>query len=117
LAAVFQQQRDADGGDEHVERGATAQASVSEPFDRHAEQRAADHGGHEHDESAPNRVFRHQLAHVETDESSDHEDIRVREVDEPQHAINHRVAEGDESVDRAEGETVEKLLEEFRQKG
>jgi hypothetical protein len=36
----------------------------------------------------------------------------VREIDEPQYSIHHRVPKGDEGVDGAERETVDELLEE-----
>jgi hypothetical protein len=39
----------------------------------------------------------------------------VREIDEAQDAVNHRVTERDERVDGPEGDAVEELLEEFGQ--
>ena len=36
----------------------------------------------------------------------------MREVDQPQHAIDHGVAERDQRVDGADGERVDKLLQE-----
>ena len=39
----------------------------------------------------------------------------MREIDEPQHAVNHRVPQRDQSIDRPEREAVEQLLEEFGQ--
>jgi len=53
------------------------------------------------------------FADVVADERTDHEDVGMGEIDEPEHAINHRVAERDERVYGSEGEAVEKLLEEF----
>jgi hypothetical protein len=37
----------------------------------------------------------------------------MREVDEPEHAIDHRVSERDQCVDRTEGDTVDELLKEY----
>jgi hypothetical protein len=34
----------------------------------------------------------------------------VGKIDEPEDAINHRVSDGDERVDGAEGKSVEELL-------
>jgi hypothetical protein len=34
----------------------------------------------------------------------------VGKIDEAQDAIDHRIAEGDEGVDRTERETIDKLL-------
>ena len=45
-------------------------------------------------------------------ERAEHVHVAVREIDQPQHAVDHRVAERDERVDRAERETVDELLEE-----
>ena len=42
-------------------------------------------------------------------EDADHEDLGVGEVDEPQHAVDERVAEGDQGVDRAERQPVDRL--------
>ena len=45
-------------------------------------------------------------------EGAQHVDVAVREVDEAQHPVHHRVAERDEGVDRAERQPVDQLLEE-----
>jgi hypothetical protein len=37
----------------------------------------------------------------------------VGEIDKAEHAINHRVAQRDERVDRTERESVDQLLEKF----
>jgi hypothetical protein len=58
-----------------------------------------------------------RLPGVVAEERADHEDIGVGKVDEPQHAVHHRVPERDERVDGAEREAVEELLEEFGQGG
>ena len=36
------------------------------------------------------------------DEGAEHEDVAVGEIDEPQHPVDHGVAQGDERVDSAE---------------
>ena len=46
-------------------------------------------------------------------EDPDHEDLGVGEVDEPQHAVDQRVAEGDQGVDRAQREAVKRLRPEL----
>ena len=45
-------------------------------------------------------------------ERAEHVDVAVREVDEPQHPVHHRVAERDQRIDGAEREAVDELLEE-----
>ena len=47
-------------------------------------------------------------------EGADHEDLAVGEVDELDDAVDHRVAERDQRVDRTEHEAVGQLLEELR---
>jgi hypothetical protein len=47
---------------------------------------------------------------IKSGERAEHEDVAVREIDEPQNAINHRVAERDERENRAERQTVDELL-------
>jgi hypothetical protein len=47
---------------------------------------------------------------VKSRKRADHEDVAVREVDEPQHAIDERVADGDERIHRADGKAVDELL-------
>jgi hypothetical protein len=102
LAGVLEQQRDADGGDQYIEGGCAPQRAVRKSLDQHAKHSAAGHGHEENDEAAPERSFRNDPPGEVADERADHEYIRVREIDEPQHPVNHRVAERDERVDRAE---------------
>ena len=45
------------------------------------------------------------------DERPDHEHVAMGEVDELDDPVDHRVAEGDERVDRAEGQEVLELLD------
>jgi hypothetical protein len=40
----------------------------------------------------------------------------MRKVNEAQDAVNHRVAQGDERENRAEGNAIEQLLKKFGQK-
>jgi len=117
LAGILEQQGDPDGGDQDVERGGAAQGAVSQPLNDHAQHGAAEHGDDQDHQAAPDGVFRHQFAHVVTDEGADHEDVGVREIDEAQDAIDHRVAERDERIDGPEGQAVEELLQEFGHSG
>ena len=45
-------------------------------------------------------------------ESAQHVDVAVREIDEPEHSVHHRVPERDECVNGAERKAVNELLEE-----
>ena len=64
------------------------------------------------DAPSPNS-FERLRAEVKADERAEHVDIPVREIDEPQHAEDHRVAERDQRIDRALREPVDELLEKF----
>ena len=47
------------------------------------------------------------------DEAADHENIAMGEIDHADDAVDHRVADGDQAVDRAEHEAVDQLLGEI----
>src|SRR5206468_11892259 len=47
---------------------------------------------------------------LDADEGAEDEDLGVREVDELEDAVDHRVAERDEGVHEAESDAVEKYL-------
>src|SRR6185312_17479733 len=49
----------------------------------------------------------------ERDERRQHKQVAMREVDHPEDAVDHRVADGDESVDRPQREPVDQLLQEI----
>ena len=49
----------------------------------------------------------------EGDEGGDHEHVAVGEVHHADDAEHHRVADGDEAVDRAERQAVDQLLNEI----
>ena len=106
---VLDDERHADRGDQRREPWRVAQRLVGDPLDRGVEEREA---GHDHDErereAADDRE--HARAHVEAEDADDHrardeagerEDVAVREVDQLQDAVDERVAERDETVDRA----------------
>ena len=49
------------------------------------------------------------VEHEDRGEDADHEDVAVREVDELDDAVHHRVAQRDQGVDRAAREAVDEL--------
>ena len=68
--------------------------------------------GEDQASAGPGRVRRIQPDGVhgeEAGEDAHHEDLGVGEVDEPQDAVDQRVAEGDEGVDGAERQPVDRL--------
>ncbi|MPN00225.1 hypothetical protein SDC9_147419 [bioreactor metagenome] len=43
---------------------------------------------------------------------AEHEDVAVREVDQPEDSVDHRIADGDQTVQGSEGNRIEKVLHE-----
>ena len=109
-AGVLEQQRHADRGDQHVEPRRLAQRAVREPLDRHAErgaQRHRERSGSTRQSRSPAsalRASRTSRAIVNDDPRAEREHVGVREVDEAQDAVDERVAERDQRVERAERE-------------
>lgn len=54
-----------------------------------------------------------RLADVERGKCANHINFAVCEVDQLKDAVNHGVAEGDESVDTSQADTVDEMLNEF----
>ncbi len=118
---LLDDERGADGGDEEDERGcaALAQRPVGHPLepDRGAarDDHAADQGDAEVEDRHRDALVVRVPARREAEqhegpvhaEHAEHEDLGVREVDEAQHAVDERVADGDEGVDRAVGQAVD----------
>ena len=50
---------------------------------------------------------------MSADERADHENVAVREIDHADNAVDHRVADGDQAVDRTERDAVDELLDEI----
>ena len=48
-------------------------------------------------------------------ERAGHEHLAVREVDQLQHAVDERVAEGDQRVHRSAGQSEQQIVQEFGQ--
>src|ERR1019366_5076204 len=111
LAGVFDEQRNADGGDEDGELGPAAQRTIGEIFDDDAQQRADGHRQNKDERATDIRLrgqkFIHHRRQIISRERAEHENIAVREVDEAQDAINHRVAERDERINRAQRKTID----------
>src|SRR5690606_7401733 len=96
------------------EARALAERPIGEAFDDHPDAGADGHRKREDDDEA--RLARkgwEPARQVVAGEGPQHEDLGVREVDELQHAVDHRVAQRDEGVDRTQGKTVDEVLEEL----
>ena len=118
---VLQEHRHADGGDERRELRGVAEGAVGEALDDHPEHGGGDHGGDEHgggDTRGGAVGGGGEQAEggggEDADVGADHEDVAVGEVDEPEDAVDHGVAEGDEGVDAAEGDALHEVAQEGR---
>ena len=69
-----------------------------------------DEQGERHEADAEDAQYR---IGDERDEGTDHVDLAMSEIDYADDAVNHRVADGDEAIDRAQGESVDQLLEKI----
>jgi hypothetical protein len=119
LRRVLDEQGDADRCDEERQPRRPPDRPVGEALDEDADDGAEDHRA-EHDEEgaherrlAPLQLPRKVVPGV----GAQHVNVAVREVDEPQHAVDHGVAERDQGVDRPQGEAVDELLEKRRHLG
>src|SRR2546430_1504723 len=90
-----------------------AQGTISKPLDGDSENGTNDHCAHQHDQSPAEGLVRDIAGKIVPRESANHKHIAMREIDEAQHSINHRIAERDESIDRTKGNAIDELLEEF----
>ena len=83
-----------------------------------AEHAGADHRGDEHErQQQVDREHRARRAaaddeHAVADERADHVDLAVREVQQLEDPVDHRVAERDQRVDAPERQPVDELLNE-----
>jgi hypothetical protein len=92
-----------------------AHGPVRQPLDQDPDDRANRHGAHRDGNRAKNRrigVHVERVGDVVARERTKHVHVAVREIDQAQHAVHHRVAERDQRVDRAEREAVDQLLED-----
>ena len=107
---VLDEERHADRGDERNQPGRVAQRPVGHPLHQHSHRRREE-DRHQHDQrqaeeevGLPHPVGIELLRGDEPGHRPDHEHLAVGEVDEAEHAVDHRVAQGDEAVHRALGE-------------
>lgn len=106
---------ESDRGDQRGEPGGGAQGPVGEAFGCDADGDGAYDAtdDHEWDDCEEVGAGRHPEVHGESSEASDHEDLAVGEVDELDDSVDHRVSDRDESVHRAEDESIGQLLRQF----
>ena len=115
LTAVFEEQRNPDGGDEHGQFGTAPQRPVGQPFNNNADGRANRHGNSHDDESGPDGRSGHNSRDfwrkIKSGERTQHKNVAVGKVDETENSIDHRVAKRNQGENRAEGQAVDELLD------
>ena len=113
----MQDDRHADRGNQRRQAKAAAQRPVGEALDRPAVERGQRHGDQEHQEQRQRHRGHADCDQREKadqrDEAPNHEDVAMGEVDHADDAVDHRVADGDQAVDRAERDAVDELLEKI----
>ena len=90
-----------------------AERAVGEALDQKSQRATRDHRQQEQREERRGRGSawsEEGTGGVIGDHCADHVDVAVREVDEAQDAIDHRVAERDQRVEAAPGDAVDELL-------
>ena len=107
---VLDKERHADRRDQRNQPWRVAKGPVGHPFHHHSGE-GREEDGHQDDERQaqhevlfPHPVGLELVRRDEAGHSPHHEDLAVGEVDEPQHAVDHRVTEGDQAVHRTLGE-------------
>ena len=117
LHEILQHNRHADRGNERCQAGGISQRPVGDAFHGPAVERGQRHGDKKHEkQSERHKAYADGDQHEESDQRgkrTDHENIAVREVDHPDDAVDHRVTDGDQAVDRAERNAVDELLDEI----
>ncbi|MPM22573.1 hypothetical protein SDC9_69030 [bioreactor metagenome] len=113
----LQQDGHADRRDQRSQARTVAQPLVGHLFNREVECRshdAGDDGGDQqhHPTRGTGHGFLHHADAAPTGERPDHEHFTVREIDQLNDAVHHRIAEGYEGVHAAENQTVDDLLQQ-----
>ncbi len=105
-----------------LRRGAARMRFVRQPLDREAHQRAQGHRSDEHRSAGPPGhggpalrlpVLLQHPRERQAQPRAQHHHVAVREVDELQDAVHHRVAQRDERVQAADGDAVLQRLEQL----
>ena len=116
---VLEEERDADRRDQGDQPRRVPQRAIRDAFDGDRQQAAprhADEEGQQEHERPRDGVERAKALQpkeeLDADERADDEDLGVGEVDELQHAVHHRVAEGDQRVHESQDDAVEDDLRE-----
>ncbi len=112
---VLQDDRYADRRNQGCKPRRAAQRPVRRPLHRVADQHAHRDratGGGEHNRERRQTRGRQRADHRERHHCAEHHHFAVREVDELDDAVDHRIAERDHGIDRPQRQAVDHLLDE-----
>ncbi len=116
LRVVLQDQRNTDGTDQRCQTGRITQRSVSHALDDEAVHTSHHDGEDQRAENQERERFdTEERQHGQADcceIGGDHIHVAVGEVDHADDAVDHRVTDGDQAVDRTKGQAVDHLLQE-----
>ena len=110
----------ADGADQRGERGDMAERPVADALDDQRRRRADRHRQHQDAAHGQERMGVEEAGAVEGPgqeegrEGAGHGDVAVGEVDQPQNAVDHGVAERDQPIDAADGQAEHEQIEPLR---
>ena len=117
LHVILQEDRHADRRDQRRQAERPAQRPIGDPLDRPAVKRGEQHRDDQHDQQrqrheaqageAEHQKRRHR------DKGADHVDLAMREIDHADDAVDHRVADRDQPVDRPQRQAVDQLLQKI----
>jgi hypothetical protein len=111
----LQQEAHADRGDQRREARRVSKRPVGDLLDREVEDRADDDRGDQRDQQqqpARQAEAGHRDDHGPARQRPHHQHVAVREIDQVDDAVDHRVAERHEGVHAAEHQPVDDLLDE-----
>jgi len=115
---VLQEDGRAQGGHHHREPACPVHGAVGQALHHHTDERYADGGRDDRHEDRPPEAEvdgeegssedEHGVPQVRTEG----EEVAVGEVDQLQHPVHHGVAQGDQGVERADGQPVDDLFQD-----
>jgi hypothetical protein len=117
IAKVCSKQRHADGRDQRCQPWRVAQRPVGQLLDGEVECRTDHHGDHggqqqHHPAGQIGRGAGHPADDGPAGQGADHEHIAVREVDQADDAVHHRVPQRHQRIHTAQNQTVDDLLQQ-----
>src|SRR5436305_2715394 len=91
LASVFEKKRNTDGSNKDSELRLSTQRAIGKPLDCHSDDGANAHSPEEHDGDTNRRhrilkMWHDSRRQIIARESTEHEDVAMREIDEAQYA-------------------------------